>query len=431
LIRDYLVDELSSQLALPCHIGHIEGNPFGGYQLLDVRVGDLFSADTVGVHYKPVFAYRVVIDSLLIKGLQVNIPASDNTESSTDLSAMQTFVSFEVANIVIDRGTIVLAEKTEISNLSFEGGFSGQGDVFKLIVSRYKSQQFDPPWVISNLSGVGVLDGGQIALQDLVLSLPHSQIFLTGKVGDLNRPKFDLSYRAHPLAFQDLRTWLPDTSPNLSLEIEGVLRGGLQTATAEMTVQLDSSMTKFSINGSLVPLDIRVDAQVLMKNFSSQKLYPNEMGVLVDGNVDAVVYIDSVGVNTVSTEAHFTRLIVDDVAQKETNIKLLFDAGDISGEMTSVGALGELDLRGNYHLVHKTGQAQFGFQELNVPLLPEAPPEVGMATGHVSVVIDSAWVGQLNLTKARYDAYELRNLKAAFRYRDQRLAIQNLTVGVA
>ncbi len=409
-IRDYLVDELSSQLALPCHIGHIEGNPFGGYQVLDVRVGDLFLADTIEVHYKPVFAYRVVIDSLKIKGLQVNISEIKNAESPKDFNALKTWVPFEIANIDIARGTVVLADKTEISNLFFRGGFSARDDVFKLIVSRYQSHQFDPPWVISNLSGIGVMDGGQIALQDVALSLPHSQIYLSGKVGNLNRPLFDFSFRGNPLSLQDFRTWLPDQSPDLLFDAEGVLRGGLQSASAEMTVQWDATTTNISVNGSLVPLDIRVDAHALMHPFTLQKILKSETNVLAEGKVDAVVYLDSMGVNTVSTEAHITRLVVGEVVQKETLVKVSYDAGDVSGEITTVGTLGHLDLRGNYHLGHKKGQAQIEFQELDVSLLPEAPRELKKLTGQVSIVSDSLWTGQLHLTKAFYDSNEFKNL---------------------
>lgn len=427
-IRDYLIDELSSQLALPCHIGHIEGNPFGHYRLLDVQVGDVFSADTIGVRYKPVFAYRVVIDSLLLKGVKVKVPTSNNNEPLTDFSTLQSLVPFEIAHLVVDRGHVKLADETELSDMSFGGGLSASGDEFKLIVSRYQSQQFDPPLVISNLSGIGILDGGALALKDVVLTLPHSRILISGKMDDLVRPQFDLAFQAHPLSLKDFYTWLPSSVPDLSLDIDGMLRGGLTSATAEVTVQLDSTMTKFSLNGSLAPLDIRVDAQALMKNFGSKMFLKEEMDVRADGNLNVVVYVDSLGVNTASADAQFTRLVVDDIIQNETNIKLLFDAGDISGEMASVGALGKLDLQGHYHLNKKTGQARFAFQTLNVVLLPDVPPELGKMSGQVSVVIDSVWHGQLHLASAQYDSKALQNLKTVFQYQNHHLEIQNFAV---
>jgi len=431
VIRAFVVDELTSQLAVPCLIGDIEGNPFGHYRLVDVQVGDLFLADTIGVHVKPVLAFRMVIDSLVLKGCQINIPPSSKSETPLDLSTVRTIIPIEITNLLIDQGHVGFGAGIEISNLFFRGGVSAQGDVFKLSVSQYQSQQFEPPLVISNLSGIGVLDGGQIALQNVAVSLPRSQISLNGKIGTLDSPTFDLTFRADPLVLKDVETWLGDTVPDVSFILDGALHGNLRAATAKLTVQMDSSVAHLALQGALAPLDVRIDADVLLREFTSRPFVAKDkIDIQADGTLVAVAYIDSVGINIASVEAHLRRLMVAQIEQTETHVKMDFDAGEISGRVESKGAIGRLDVEGTYHVATQRGEAKAAFRGLDLGLLPSAPPKLGKITGQVSVVVDSVWKAQVEVDDVVYDAVPIRDMKAKLRYWDDLLEVQEFAVGL-
>ena len=183
-------------------IGEIQGNPLGDCRIVDVQVGDWARVDTLDVEYSfwGLIRGKVVVHRLRLSGIEMRIDASgEGTEAPRWEPLDLDIESLEIAdaNIVVDG--------TQVRDLSLKGAiFAGKSEC-RLILERFRSVQFDPPLEITNLSGIAILQGGHLQLNDVALHTRESRILLRGSVRQLDNPEVDLVVEADSLWLGDVK----------------------------------------------------------------------------------------------------------------------------------------------------------------------------------------------------------------------------------
>lgn len=425
MIKRFLEDELSTQLGMPCTIGEILGNPLGRYRVLRVEVGNDFSVDTIGVRFEPVFGARVVLDSLFIRGAHVRITPDTTSSEPLTLDGIRTLIPFDIRHLGVSRCDIELGESDKISDLLFEGSFQAEGDHFKLEAKQYQSHQFQPPLVISNLSGVGVLDDGRLGLQDVEIALPESHFYISGHLEDLPNPKFDFRFRADPIRLSDLTYFLTDPPISSPIHVEGTIEGSLGDIQTQIWARLEPASVYVDAKGSLVPLHLEVFGNANFEGLDPSTFGVEVQGLTLSGAIELEGQVDTTGIVHGDLEGAFTEIAYQGILQNKTTLAGQWDGEKIVGQVSTLGNLGIVNGAGAYSTTLNTGHVNLSFERLLLSLLPDAPPGLGYITGQVNATKDSAIVADIQLDKLDYDSIHVEDVTTHLIYLNEELQISD------
>ena len=99
--------------------------------------------------------------------------------------------------------------------------------------------QFTPPLEVTNLSGVAVLQGGRVQLNDIALHTHNSRVLLSGTVRQLDDPVLDIGVEADSLWLADIRGI--GELPKRAVRLRGKVQGGLDSLGVEALVARGAS----------------------------------------------------------------------------------------------------------------------------------------------------------------------------------------------
>ena len=368
-------------------IGEIQGNPLGDCRIVDVQVGDWAHVDTLDVAYSfwSLIRGKALVRRLRLSGIEMRIDAAgEGTETSRwdvppplDLDIESLEISD--ANIVVD-GTLM-------RDLALKGAiFSGESE-YRLILERFRSVQFDPPLEVTNLSGIAILQSGDLQLNDVALHTRESRIFLSGLVRQLDNPEVDLVVEADSLWLADLRN-LVDL-PTRAMQVRGNVKGSLQSLVTELVVKDEEAAIAFNGIMGIAPFALRGD--VVLKIETDDLISLGYTGGFdtdlprVNTRLDGIVTfaIDSSGVESAVAEGVFQRVQFGNTRFDSVRFTGNLANGLLRAQVTANGPSGNIAGNGEARLNTWDGEWEMRFRDLHAGHFPYVPDKVGRATGRI------------------------------------------------
>ena len=188
-----------------CLIDEIQGNPLGDCRVVGVQIGDWARVDTLDVAYSfwGLIWGKALVHRLRLSGVEVRIDASGETTETNGWGAPPV-LDLDIASLEIVDADVVV-DGTPVRDIALKGAVSVGESGYRLVLARFRSVQFDPPLEVTNLSGIAVLQAGDLALDDVALHTHNSRVLLRGTVRQLDDPELDLVVEADSLWLADIR----------------------------------------------------------------------------------------------------------------------------------------------------------------------------------------------------------------------------------
>ena len=364
-------------------IGEIQGNPLGDCRIVDVQVGDWARVDTLDVEYSfwGLIRGKVVVHRLRLSGIEMRIDASgEGTEAPRWEPLDLDIESLEIAdaNIVVDG--------TQVRDLSLKGAiFAGKSEC-RLILERFRSVQFDPPLEITNLSGIAILQGGHLQLNDVALHTRESRILLRGSVRQLDNPEVDLVVEADSLWLADLRNLID--LPTRATQVRGNVKGSLQSLVTELIVKDEEASIAFNGVMGIAPFVLRGDAvfkietdDLISLGYTGFDTDLPRIGTRLDGMITFA--IDSSGVESAVAKGVFRRVQFGDARFDSVRFGGNLANGLLRAQVAANGPSGNIVGSGEARLTSWDGEWEMRFRDLHTGHFPGVPEKVGRATGGI------------------------------------------------
>ena len=367
-------------------IGEIQGNPLGDCRIVDVQVGDWAHVDTLDVAYSfwSLIRGKALVRRLRLSGVEMRIDASGegtgtprwDTPPPLDLD----IESLEIAdaNIVVDG--------TQVRDLALKGAiFAGKSEC-RLILERFRSVQFDPPLEITNLSGIAILQGGHLQLNDVALHTRESRILLRGSVRQLDNPEVDLVVEADSLWLADLRNLID--LPTRATQVRGNVKGSLQSLVTELIVKDEEASIAFNGVMGIAPFVLRGDAvfkietdDLISLGYTGFDTDLPRIGTRLDGMITFA--IDSSGVESAVAKGVFRRVQFGDARFDSVRFGGNLANGLLRAQVAANGPSGNIVGSGEARLTSWDGEWEMRFRDLHTGHFPGVPEKVGRATGGI------------------------------------------------
>ena len=368
-------------------IGEIQGNPLGDCRIVDVQVGDWVHVDTLDVAYSfwSLIRGKALVRRLRLSGVEMRIDASgEGTETprwDTPPPLDLDIESLEIAdaNIVVDG--------TQVRDLALKGAiFAGKSEC-RLILERFRSVQFDPPLEITNLSGIAILQGGHLQLNDVALHTRESRILLRGSVRQLDNPVVDLVVEADSLWLADLRN-LVDL-PTRAAQVRGNVKGSLQSLVTELIVKDAEASIAFNGVMGIAPFALRGD--VVFKIETDDLISLGYTGGFdtdlprISTRLDGMITfaIDSSGVESAVAKGIFRSVQFGNARFDSVRYAGNLANGLLRAQVTANGPSGNIVGSGAARLTTWDGEWEMRFRDLHTGHFPGVPEKVGRATGGI------------------------------------------------
>ena len=367
-------------------IGEIQGNPLGDCRIVDVQVGDWVHVDTLDVAYSfwSLIRGKALVRRLRLSGVEMRIDASgEGTETprwDTPPPLDLDIESLEIAdaNIVVDG--------TQVRDLALKGAiFAGKSEC-RLILERFRSVQFDPPLEITNLSGIAILQGGHLQLNDVALHTRESRILLRGSVRQLDNPVVDLVVEADSLWLADLRN-LVDL-PTRAAQVRGNVKGSLQSLVTELIVKNEKASIAFNGVMGIAPFALRGDVvfkietdDLISLGYTGFDTDLPRISTDLDGMITLVV--DSSGVESAVAKGIFRSVQFGNARFDSVRYAGNLANGLLRAQVTANGPSGNIVGSGAARLTTWDGEWEMRFRDLHTGHFPGVPEKVGRATGGI------------------------------------------------
>lgn len=387
ILRDLAQRALSREGDEVYLIGEIQGNPLGDCRIVDVQIGDWAHVDTLNVAYSfgSLLIGQVVVHRLRLSGIEMRIDASGEDPEApgwgVPLPLDLDIESLEIAN------TNVVVGGTQVRDISLKGAiFAGESEC-RLILERFRSVQFDPPLEVTNLSGIAILQGGDLQLKDVALHTRESRILMSGLVRQLDNPEVDLVVEADSLWLADLRN-LVDL-PTRAMQVRGNVKGSLQSLVTELIVKDEEAAIAFNGIMGIAPFALRGDMVFKIETDDLISLgYTGGFDTdlpLIRTRLDGMVTfaIDSSGVERAVAEGVFQRVQFGDTRFDSVRFASNLANGLLWAQVTANGPSGNIVGSGEVRLNTWDGEWKMRFRDLHAGHFPYVPEKVGRATGRI------------------------------------------------
>ena len=373
---------LSWQLDEVCLIDEIQGNPLGDCRVVGVQVGDWARVDTLDVAYSfwGLIWGKALVHRLRLSGIEVRIDASGESAEPTEWGTPPV-LDLDIESLEIVDADVVV-DGTPVRDIALKGAVSVGESECRLTLARFRSVQFDPPLEVTNLSGIAVLQAGDLALDDVALHTPNSRVLLRGTVRQLDDPELDLVVEADSLWLADIRGL--GEMPARAVQVRGSVKGKMQFLVTELVVRGENAQVMFEGAMRLAPFALRGDVGFEFKAFD-----PAMWGISLKNTVrfdltgKGSIAVDSSGVREAQAEGVFRRLAFGDA-----RFDSLRFAGDLAHGLLRVqvvagGPSGEIAGSGETRVPGWQGEWTMRFRDLNTGHFPGVPETIGRATGRV------------------------------------------------
>ena len=411
------------QLAEDARIGEFQGNPLRDWRAVDVQIGDWVRVDTLEVAYDiwglPIG--RAVVHRLKISGVEVRIgTAGEQNEGWGAQLPLDIHIdSLEIADAE------VAVDSTYVRDIALTGALVAEERGYRAVLKRFRSVQFNPPLEVTNLSGVAVLQGGQVQLDDIALHTHKSRVLLSGTVRQLDDPVLDIGVEADSLWLADIRG--AGEMPKRAVWLRGSAKGGLDSLVAEAIVK-SGIFDSIKLNGilSASPFAMRGDAvfDVAVDDLSKWGV-PLEYAVGFELKGRGSIEIDSSGVREGEVEGVLKRVRVGDA--RFDSVRFAGDATDglFHAQVAAAGPSGEIDGDGRARWADWRGDWTLRFRDLHIGHFPGIPQNIGRATGRIAMGRDAAWRVGIALDKLQMPNGDMRDATLEAKYADQRVWIDH------
>ncbi len=368
-------------------IGEIQGNPLGDCRIVDVQVGDWAHVDTLDVAYSfwSLIRGKALVRRLRLSGIEMWIDTSGEGTETPRWDAPPP-LNLDIESLEIADANIVV-DGTQVRDLALKGAiFAGKSEC-RLILERFRSVQFDPPLEITNLSGIAILQGGHLQLNDVALHTRGSRILLRGSVRQLDNPEVDLVVEADSLWLGDVKA-LVDL-PTRAGQVRGNVKGSLQSLVTELIVKDAEASIAFNGVMGIAPFALRGD--VVFKIETDDLISLGYTGGFdtdlprISTRLDGMITfaIDSSGVESAVAEGVFRRVQFGDARFDSVRY-----AGNLANDLlwaqiTANGPSGNIMGSGEVRLTSWDGEWKMRFRDLHAGHFPGVPEKVGRATGRI------------------------------------------------
>ena len=368
-------------------IGEIQGNPLGDCRIVDVQVGDWAHVDTLDVAYSfwSLIRGKALVRRLRLSGIEMRIDASGEGTETPRWDAPPP-LNIDIESLEIADANIVV-DGTQVHDLALKGAiFAGKSEC-RLILERFRSVQFDPPLEITNLSGIAILQGGHLQLNDVALHTRESRILLRGSVRQLDNPEVDLVVEADSLWLADLRN-LVDL-PTRAAQVRGNVKGSLQSLVTELIVKDAGASIAFNGVMGIAPFALRGD--VVFKIETDDLISLGYTGGFdtdlprISTRLDGMITfaIDSSGVESAVAEGIFRSVQFGNARFDSVRLAVNLASDLLWAQVTANGPSGNIMGSGEVRLTSWDGEWEMRFRDLHAGHFPGVPEKVGRATGRI------------------------------------------------
>ena len=368
-------------------IGEIQGNPLGDCRIVDVQVGNWARVDTLDVEYSfwGLIRGKVVVHRLRLSGVEMRIDASGEGTEAPRWDAPPP-LNLDIESLEIADANIVV-DGTPVRDLALKGAiFAGESEC-RLILERFRSVQFDPPLEITNLSGIAILQGGHLQLNDVALHTHDSHILLRGSVRQLDNPDVDLVVEADSLWLADLRNLV--NLPTRAAQVRGNVKGSLQSLVTELVVKDEEASIAFNGVMGIAPFALRGDVVFKIETDDLISLgYTDGFDIdlpRISTGLDGMITfaIDSSGVESAIAEGVFRRVQFGDTRFDSVRVAGNLANGLLRTQVTANGPSGNIVGNGEVRLTSRDGEWEMRFRDLHTGHFPGVPEKVGRTTGRI------------------------------------------------
>lgn len=419
LVRGLAQRVLVWQLAEDVRISAIRGNPLREFRVVDVQIGDWVRVDTLDVAYniEGLLKGRAIVHRLKVIGAEVLIKGSDGAFSQIALPV--DIESLEIA------GAEVTIDSTHVRNIALSGALVAGEQGYRAVLKRFRSVQFTPPLEVTNLSGVAVLQGGLVQLNDIALHTHNSRVLLSGTVRQLDDPVLAIGVEADSLWLADIRGI--GEMPKRAVRLRGKVQGGLDSLGVEAHVARGAadSLIFHGVLG-VSPFALRGDAafEVVVDELSDWDV-PLEHVVGFDLKGQGSIRVDSSGVREGNVKGVLQRVRVGDARFDSVDFSGTLAAGLFRAQVAMAGPSGEIKGDGRARWADWRGDWTIRFRNVHAGQFPGVPEHVGRTNGRVNFARDSVWRVGIALDKVQLPDGEMRDATAHARYGDQRLVVDH------
>ncbi len=386
ILRGLAQRTLSWQRDEVCLIGEIQGNPLGDCRIADVQIGDWARVDTLNVAYSfgSLLTGKVVVHRLRLSGIEMRIDTSDE-ETETPIWDVPLPLDLDIESLEIADANVVVGG-TQVRDIALKGAlFAGESE-YRLILERFRSVQFDPPLAVTNLSGIAVLQAGDLALDDVALHTHNSRILLCGSVRQLDDPEVDLVVEADSLWLADLQH-LVDL-PARAVQMHGNVKGRLQSLVTEWVVKDEEVSIAFNGVMGIAPFAVRGDA--VFKIETNDLISLGYTGVDTDlprisTGLDGMITfaVDSSGVQNAAAMGVFRGVQFRDARFDSIRFAVNLANDLLQTQITAKGPSGNIVGNGEARLTIWDGAWEMRFRDLYAEHFPGVPEDIGRATGRI------------------------------------------------
>ncbi len=363
-LRTYAEQQLSRSLGMLVEIGELQGNPLAGVRLNGVRLGEGPEPDLVlealEVRYRLWALLRgaVVVDTLRFHAPRVRLRRGADgggflSGADPDWWANGPEWKIDVAHAEVLDGALLPDFEDRVDELNFVLGFRADPGGYELVLRRFRSVFFDPPLVVSNLTGLSLLRDGRLTLEGLRLITPGSHLRVDGTLSGLSRPVYDLALRADSLAFGEIARIFPGTYPEGKVSVEGWVRGNASEMTGELRLGYGPTACAVSGRVDFTGEDVAYDVQVEGRGVDLTRIGPQWK---LDARFDIAARLQGRGVDPLSAEARvngeMSRARLFGVGVDTANLAAVVTGGQVEAALRAKGDAGGLaadvavDLRG-------------------------------------------------------------------------------------
>lgn len=367
-------------------IGEIQGNPLGNCRIVNVQIGDWAHVDTLDVAYSfwSLIRGKALVHQLRLSGIEMRIGASGE-ETDTPRWDVPPPLDLDIESLEIADANVVV-DGTQVRDIALKGAiFAGESEC-RLILERFRSVQFDPPLEVTNLSGIAILKGGHLQLNDVALHTHGSRILLRGSVRQLDNPEVDLVVEADSLWLPDLRILV--NLPTRAMQMRGNVKGNLQSLVTELIVKYEEASIAFNGVMGIAPFTVRGDAvfkietdDLISLGYTGLDTDLPHISTRLDGIITFAV--DSSGVKNAVAEGVFRRVKFGDARFDSVRFAVNLANDLLRMQVTANGPSGNIVSNGEARLTTWNGEWAMRFRDLYAGHFPGVPEKVGRVTGRI------------------------------------------------
>ena len=367
-------------------IGEIQGNPLGDCRIVDVQIGDWARVDTLDVAYRfgSLLIGKVVVHRLRLSGIEMRIETSDE-ETSTPGWDVPPPLDLDIESLEIADAQ-VFVDGTRVRDIALKGAIVARESESRFILERFRSVQFNPPLEVSNLSGIAILQAGDLQLKGVALHTHGSRILLHGSVRQLDDPEVDLVVEADSLWLGDLRTLID--LPARAMQMRGNVKGSLQSLVTELIVQDKEASIAFNGVMGIAPFAVRGDVVFEINTDDLISLGytgpDTDLPRISTGLYGTITFaVDTTGVESAVAEGLFRRVQFGDARFDSVRFAVNLAHALLRTQVTANGPSGNIVGNGEVLLTTWDGEGEMRFRDLHAGHVPGVPKEVGRTTGRI------------------------------------------------